>query len=538
MSSPMNRRSFATAAGAVIGASLGSSNAAAASAPGYKALDKLDVAGLQAAMTAGKLSAMELTRHCLKRIEGLNQRGPKLRAVIELNPDALAQARAMDAERRDKKAPRVRGPLHGIPVLLKDNIATADKMSTTAGSLALAGLHAQRDAHIVERLRAAGAVILGKTNLSEWANIRSNRSSSGWSSRGGQTRNPHVLNRSPSGSSSGSAVAAAAHLAPLTVGTETDGSICSPAQACGVVGFKPTVGLVSRSGIIPISASQDTAGPIVRHVRDAALLLQAMAGTDPSDPVTLTQAAPLPDFTAGLQRDALQGKRIGVIRAAVPNQPAVAALFEKALATLREQGAVLIDPMVIPNYAEARRGEFTVLIHELKDGVAKYLAAYQSDAPVKTLADVIAWNKAHAEQAMPFFAQETLEAAEATQGIEAPAYLEALANCRRLSRAEGIDAMFAEHKLDAVVGPTSNIAASIDHLLGDRPGGGGFGSIFAVAGYPHITVPMGMVGGLPVGLSIASQAWQDARVLALGHAFEQASPHLQAPRYLQETGLN
>ncbi|MFH7042426.1 amidase [Paucibacter sp. JuS9] len=534
----MNRRSFATAAGAVIGASLGSSNAAAASAPGYKALDKLDVAGLQAAMTAGKLSAMELTRHCLKRIDGLNQRGPKLRAVIELNPDALAQARAMDAERRDKKAPRVRGPLHGIPVLLKDNIATADRMSTTAGSLALAGLHAQRDAHIVERLRAAGAVILGKTNLSEWANIRSNRSSSGWSSRGGQTRNPHVLNRSPSGSSSGSAVAAAAHLAPLTVGTETDGSICSPAQACGVVGFKPTVGLVSRSGIIPISASQDTAGPIVRHVRDAALLLQAMAGTDPTDPVTLTQAATLPDFTAGLQRESLQGKRIGVIRAAVPNQPAVAALFEKALATLREQGAVLIDPMVIPNYAEVRRGEFTVLIHELKDGVAKYLAAYQSDAPVKTLADVIAWNKAHAEQAMPFFAQETLEAAEATQGIEAPAYLEALANCRRLSRAEGIDAMFAEHKLDAIVGPTGNIAWPIDHLLGDRFTGGGFGSMFAIAGYPHLTVPMGMVGGLPVGISFAAQAWQDARVLALGHAFEQASPHLQAPRYLQETGLN
>ncbi|MDI4632927.1 amidase [Pelomonas sp. V22] len=537
MSSELNRRSFAAAA-ATLGAGLASSTASAANAPALGALDKLDVAALQAAMAAGRLSAVELTRHCLKRIEALNLRGPKLRAVIELNPDALAQARALDAERRHKKSPQLRGPLHGIPVLLKDNIATADKMSTTAGSLALAGLRAQRDAHIVERLRAAGAVILGKTNLSEWANIRSNRSSSGWSSRGGQTRNPHVLNRSPSGSSSGSASAAAASLAPLTVGTETDGSICSPAQACGVVGFKPTVGLVSRAGIIPISASQDTAGPIVRRVADAAVLAQVLAGADPLDAITQTQPATAPDFLSGLKRDALQGKRIGVVRAAIPNQPGVAALFDQALATLREQGAILVDPVVIPNYAEARRGEFAVLLHELKDGLAKYLAAYQSDAPVKSLADVIAWNKAHADKTMPFFAQETLEAAEATAGIEAPAYLEALASCRRLSRAEGIDALFGQHQLDAVVGPTSNIAASIDHLLGDRPGGGGFGSIFAVAGYPHITVPMGQVGGLPVGLSIASQAWQDARVLAFAYAYEQASQQLRAPKFLPETGLN
>jgi len=534
MSNPMTRRSFATAAGALVGSSLTASTAVAGttSAPGFTALDGMDVTALQAAMTAGRLSSVELVQHFLKRIEALNLHGPKLRAVIELNPDALAVARALDAKSESHR----RGPLYGIPVLLKDNIATADKMSTTAGSLALAGLHAQRDAHIVERLRAAGAVVLGKTNLSEWANIRSSRASSGWSSRGGQTRNPHVLNRSPSGSSSGSAVAAAASLAPLTVGTETDGSICSPAQACGVVGFKPTVGLLSRAGIIPISASQDTAGPIVRRVRDAALLMQAMAGQDAMDPVTLSQAPAVPDFSAVLKSDALQGKRIGVIRAAIPDQPAVAALFEQALNTLREQGAVLLDPLVIPNYWEAREHEFQVLIHELKDGLAKYLAAYQNNAPVQTLADVIAWNKAHADQAMPIFGQETLETAEATQGLNAVAYVEALANCRRLSRTEGIDALFAEHGLDAIVGPTGNLAWPIDHFLGDRFTGGGFGSMFAMAGYPHLTVPMGAVGGLPVGLSFGAQAWQDTRVLAMGYAYEQASRHLQAPRFLHEVG--
>ncbi|MFN7692993.1 MAG: amidase [Burkholderiales bacterium] len=546
MRSAVNRRGFvASAAGAGMAAATTAGTAAAApssgkprfSLPKDTPLDAMDVSALQAEMTAGRLTAVALLRHCLKRIEAMDRSGPSLRAVIELNPDAMAQARRLDAERRGK-APTVRGPLHGIPVLLKDNIATADKMATTAGSLALEGLQAQRDAHLVQCLRAAGAVILGKTNLSEWANIRSDRSSSGWSSRGGQTRNPHVLNRSTSGSSSGSGAAAAAGYAPLTVGTETEGSICSPANLCGVVGFKPTVGWVSRAGVIPISASQDTAGPMVRHVRDAALLLQAMAAPDPQDAVTLTQPAAAPNFVGALRTDALRGARIGVIRHAVPSQPAVAALFEAALEVLRAQGAVLIDKLEIPNRDKVLAPEFTVLLHELKAGLADYLRSYQSNAPVKNLAELIAWNKTHAARVMPIFGQETFEAAEATTGLDAPAYAEALATCRRFSREEGIDALFKANQLDAVVGPTGSLAWPIDHLLGDSFSGGGFGSVFAVAGYPHLTVPMGMVSGLPTGLSIAGQAWQDVKVLAFGYAFEQASPQRRAPRFLPETGIS
>ncbi|WP_164885042.1 amidase [Rubrivivax rivuli] len=543
----MNRRAWMAGAGAAVGAAAlpaeaGTSAKATASVkPALKdsKLDTMDVTALQAEMAGGRLTSQALVRHCLQRIQAIDQRGPRLNAVIQLNPEALAQAQALDAERRGTRSTpgRVRGPLHGIPVLLKDNIATADAMATTAGSLVLAGLRAQADAPIVARLREAGAVILGKTNLSEWANMRSTRSSGGWSSRGGQTRNPHVLNRSPSGSSSGSGAAAAAGLAPLTIGTETDGSICSPANVNGVVGFKPTVGLVSRSGIIPISASQDTAGPMVRHVRDAALLLQALAGPDARDAATAAQPATPPDFIAALKPGALQGARIGVVRHAVPTQPQVAALFEEALTVLRAQGAVLVDPVEIPNRDKIRSPEFAVLLHELKPGLADYLKAYQPDAPVKTLADIIAWNKANAPRAMPHFAQELFDLSEATAGLEATVYTEALATCRRFSRAEGLDALFAQHQLDAVVGPTGAVAWPIDQLLGDRSGGGGFGSVFAVAGYPHLTVPMGVVAGLPTGLSFGGLAWQDARVLALGHAYEQASRRRVAPGYLRETGI-
>ncbi len=540
----MNRRGFVT--GAALGvtmagvaapaAAAAAVSASASSGPALSPLDTMDVATLQAEMSAGRLTSLALVRHCLKRINAIDRRGPRLNAVIELNPDALAQARALDQQRRGK-APTLRGPLHGMPVLLKDNIATADKMATTAGSLALAGLHAQADAGVTQRLRDAGAVILGKTNLSEWANMRSSRSSSGWSSRGGQPRNAHVLNRSPSGSSSGSGAAAAAALAPLTVGTETDGSICSPANANGIVGFKPTVGLVSRAGIIPISASQDTAGPMVRHVRDAALLLQALAGPDARDAATTAQPATLPDYAAALRSTALQGARIGVIRHAVPTQPGVAALFEEALTVLRAQGAVLVDKLEIPNRDKLRAPEFTVLLHELKDGLASYLRQYQADAPVKTLADIMAWNQARVPQAMPIFAQELFDASEATTGLDAPAYTEALATCRRYSRAEGLDVLFQQHQLDAVVGPTGSVAWPIDHLLGDRSGGGGFGSVFAVAGYPHITVPMGLVADLPTGLSFGGLAWQDDKLLALAYAYEQASQRRLAPRFLRETGI-
>lgn len=541
MVAAVNRRGFVAGAGAAVGAALGAAATpavAATAATGLPATpwDEMDVAGLQAAMASGRLTAVALVRHCLKRINAIDRRGPTLRAVIELNPEALAQAKALDAERRAKNA-SLRGPLHGIPVLLKDNIATADQMATTAGSLALAGLHAKADAAIVQRLRAAGAVILGKTNLSEWANMRSSRSSSGWSSRGGQTRNPHVLNRSTSGSSSGSGVAAAAGLAPLTVGTETDGSICSPANVNGIVGLKPTVGLLSRSGIIPISASQDTAGPMVRHVRDAALLLQALAGPDARDAATEVQPASLPDYAAALRPGALQGARIGVIRHAVPTQPGVAALFEEALAVLRAQGAVLVDKLEIPNREKLRAPEFTVLLHELKDGLAAYLRDYQPDAPLKTLADIQAWNWANAPKAMPIFAQELFDLSQATEGLAAPVYIEALATCRKFAREEGLDALFKQHQLDAVVGPTGSVAWPIDHLLGDRSGGGGFGSVFAVAGYPHLTLPMGLVDHLPTGLSFGGLAWQESKLLAYAYDYEQASQRRRAPRFLRETGI-
>jgi amidase len=481
---------------------------------------------LAQALKAGRLSAQSLTRHYLQRIDAIDRRGPTLRSVIELNPEALAQARALDTERRQG---RVRGLLHGLPVLLKDNIATADRMSTTAGSLALAGLQAKHDAHLVKRLREAGAVILGKTNLSEWANIRSNRSTSGWSSRGGLTRNPFALSRNTSGSSSGSAAAMAAGLAALTIGTETDGSIVSPSSVCGVVGLKPTVGLVSRSGVIPISHSQDTAGPMTRSVQDAALLLQALAGTDEAD--NATHGAPsVPEYLEALAPHALRGARIGVLRSAQPNQPAVNALFERALGLMQAQGAVLIDKLDIPNQAQYAESELTVLMHELKAGLASYLASHQPDAPVRSLAELITWNQAHAATVMPWFGQELFEMAQATEGLQAPAYLEALARNRRYARSEGLDALFAEHRLDAVVAPSGSTAWLTDPVLGDHFLSGGITSPFAVAGYPHLTVPMGLADSLPVGLSLGGLAWQEAKLLALGHAFEQARGPGPTPR--------
>ena len=539
MPSLVNRRAFV--AGAVpLYAALGSSVSAAAApaAAAAATLPEQDASALAAALAAGRTTSVAITQACLQCFAALDRRGPALRSVIELNPDALAQAKAADAQRKAVPT-RSFSPLHGLPVLLKDNIATADKMATTAGSLALAGLHAQRDAHIVQRLRAAGAVILGKTNLSEWANMRSARSTSGWSSRGGQTRNPHVLNRSTSGSSSGSGAAIAAGLAPLAVGTETDGSITSPATCCGIVGFKPTVGLVSRDGIIPIAASQDTAGPMTRTVSDAALLLQVLAGSDPRDSATAALPAEMlkTDFAAALKSDALKGARIGVVRASVPPQPGITKLFEAALAVLRAQGAVLIDPVVITNQDKYGDTELTALLCELKDGLPAYLRDFQPDAPVKDLASLIAWNRQHAAKVMPFFDQDLFEQAEATLGTAGQPFKDALATNRRYARTEGLDALFAEHKLDAVVAPTSNLAWPIDPLLGDHFTAGGFTSPFAVAGYPHLSVPMGLVHGLPVGLSIGGLAWQDARVLALGHAYEQASRARRAPRFLPDLNL-
>ncbi len=540
MNNILSRRGFVAGSlplSAALTAALGPAEALpaarpAAQSPGLNApWDQMDVRELQAALREGKLSCERLTRHYLHRIEMLDRRGPQLRSVIELNPDALSQARQLDADRHKAE----RGPLYGIPVLIKDNIATADRMATTAGSLALAGLHAKRDAFIVKRLREAGALILGKTNLSEWANIRSSRSTSGWSSRGGQTRHPYLLNRNPSGSSSGSAVAMAAGLCALAVGTETDGSVTSPASICGIVGLKPTLGLLSRDGIIPIASSQDTAGPMTRSVRDAALLLQCMAGRDSRDAATqdLPPGAAL-DFEGALRKDALKGARIGVIRAAMPPQPQVMALFEQALEVLRQQGAVLVDKLEIPNQAKYAETELSVLMHELKAGLRDYLAEFQPDAPVRNLGELIAWNRQHAGTVMPFFDQELFEQAEATEGLETAAYREALATNRRYSRAEGLDALFAEHQLDAVVAPTGNVAWLTDPVLGDHFTAGGFTTPFAVAGYPHITVPMGMAARLPAALSFGGLAWQDAKVLGLAHAYEQASRRRVLPAFLKD----
>jgi amidase len=484
---------------------------------------------LQKAMAAGSLSAETLTRMYLKRIEEVDRRGPKINAVIELNPDAVVIARTLDAERR---AGKLRGLLHGIPVLLKDNIATGDRMSTTAGSLALDGLHAKRDAFIVTRLREAGAVILGKTNLSEWANFRSTRSTSGWSSRGGQTLNPHVLARNTSGSSAGSAAAAAASLCALTVGTETDGSIISPANNCGIVGLKPTLGLVSRDGIIPIAASQDTAGPMTRSVTDCALLLTVLAGQDARDAATAQSAGRAPaDYLAALDVQGLKGARLGVIRSGLPPQPEVMALFERALVQLRGQGAVLIDDLKIPSVDRYGDTETLALLNEFKPGLAAYLAEFQPDAPVKTLADLIAWNQAHAAQTMADFGQELLEQSQASAGLDSAAYLEALAANQRYSRAEGLDVLFAEHRLDAIITPAGNVAWLTDPIVGDHFTAGGMTSPFAVAGYPHITVPMGHVRGLPVGLSIGGLAWSEASLLKYAYAFERVSQARRDPAY-------
>jgi amidase len=549
MTTPVNRRGFmaaslpAAAAAAATTASAASATTPVAEPARAKVpvsqLEGLDAAALQARMAAGKTSAQALTRYCLKRIAAIDHAGPALRSVVEINPDALAQAKALDAER---KAGRLRGPLHGLPVLIKDNIATADRMATSAGSLALAGLHARRDAHIVTRLRAAGAVILGKTNLSEWANFRSSRSSSGWSSRGGQTRNAYALTRTPSGSSSGSGVAVAAGLCVFAVGTETDGSIVSPASRSGVVGFKPTLGRVSRDGIIPIAASQDTAGPMARSVRDAALLMSAIAGPDPRDPAA---AAPpsgpgasmgANDYTAALLPDALKGARIGVVRQFLPNNPQAAALFEAALKVLQAQGAVLVDPVVIPNRDKYGSTESVALLHEFKVGVADYLKAFQPDAPAQDLQGLIAWNSAHADKTMPFFDQELFLQAQETQGLDAAVYKDALATNQRYARAEGLDALFAENKLDAIVTATGNPAWRVDHILGDFGQRGGFTGPFAVAGYPHITVPMGLVAELPVGLSFGALAWQDAKLLGIAHAYEQASRMRRPPKFLMDAG--
>jgi amidase len=483
-----------------------------------------DIGRLGAEMAAGRLSSRRLTAAYIARIRSLDQAGPRLNSVIELNPDALEIAADRDRERR---AAQLRGPLHGIPILLKDNIATGDRMATSAGSLALDAVSATRDAHLAARLRDAGAVILGKTNLSEWANIRSTRSSSGWSARGGLTRNPYALDRNPSGSSSGSAAAVAANLAAAAVGTETDGSIVSPSSICGLVGLKPTVGLVSRDGIVPISHTQDTAGPMTRSVADAALLLAAIAGADPRDPATA--GTDPPDYAAALEGERLRGARLGVVRSQFGRHAGVDAVIETALALLRAGGAVLVDPVELDTDA-AQEAELAVLLHELKAALPSWLAEFAPHAPVATLAEVIAWNERHRTDELPWFGQELFERAQHLGGLLDAGYLDALETCRILSRVEGIDRALSEHRLDALVAPTGGPAWLTDLINGDNYGGS-FSSPAAIAGYPHITVPAGFVHGLPVGLSFAGPPWSEAQLIALAHAFEAATRARRPPTF-------
>ena len=498
-------------------------------------VEEVEIAALQAAMKEGRLTARALTQAYLDRIDRMDRKGPTLRSMLETNPEALAIADALDAERR-AKGPR--GPLHGIPILLKDNVDTHDKMTTTAGSLALEGSIPPRDSTVAERLRAAGAILLGKTNMSEWANIRSDKSSSGWSGRGGQCRNPYVLDRNPCGSSSGSGTAVASSLGAAAIGTETDGSIVCPSNSTGLVGIKPTLGLVSRAGVIPIAHSQDTAGPMARTVRDAAILLAAIAGVDPRDAATAEARGHLEaDYTKFLDADGLKGARIGVARKQTRFNRDVERLYGDAVATLQKLGAVLVDPAEVPHQGEYDETELEVLLYELKADLDAYLATLGPSARVKTLADVIAFNEKNADREMPCFGQELFIKAQAKGPLTDKAYLDALAKNRRLSREEGLDAILTQHNLDALVAPTGGPAWLTDCAVGDHFGGGS-STPAAVAGYPNITVPCGYSFGLPVGLSFMGRAWSEPKLIRLAYAYEQATRWRKAPRYLPSLGLN
>jgi amidase len=534
-----NRRAFlGSAAAAAASLAIGRPNSArlagGAPAPAFPQvpapeLEEATIATLQTAMARGEQTARSIAEAYLDRITSLDRSGPQLNSVIELNPDALPLADALDKER---KAGRVRGALHGIPVLLKDNIDTGDRMQTTAGSLALVGAPAPKDAFVVERLRLSGALILGKTNLSEWANFRSTHSTSGWSGRGGQTRCPYVLDRNPCGSSSGSGAAIAANLAAVAIGTETDGSVVCPASANGLVGLKPTLGLVSRAGIIPLAHSQDTAGPMTRTVRDAALLLNAMTGSDARDPLTSTSAGHVAvDYTATLASSALRGKRLGVVRSYFDIDPAVDRVMEASLTALREAGAILVDPVVLPNAGKYDDSEGVVLRYEFKADIATYLATRAGPDVPRSLAALIAYNIQHAAEEMPWFGQELFEQAEAKGPLTDKAYLNALKRNHHLSRGEGIDAALRAHRLDALVAPTGGPAWMTDLVVGDHFTGG-YSTASAVAGYPHITVPAGFVHGLPVGLSFFAGAWAEPALFGIAYAFEQATLARRSPRYL------
>ncbi len=532
----MNRRTFlragalgglAVVAGPGLARAVGTLPGGRGAADTLFQMEELSVADLQAAMKSGKLTARRVAEMYLKRIEDIDRRGPALNSVIETNPEAYAIADALD---RERKAGRVRGPLHGVPVLIKDNIDTADRMLTTAGSLALVTAKPQRDAFVVERLREAGAVIIGKTNLSEWANFRSTHSSSGWSGRGGQTRNPYALDRNPCGSSSGSGAAVSANLCIAAVGTETDGSIVCPSGACGIVGIKPTLGVVSRSGIIPIAHSQDTAGPMARTVADAAVLLNVLMGLDPRDAVTrdggkLSQI----DFTKFLDPNGLKGARIGVARKFFGFNDQVDRLMAEALDVLKRQGATVVDPADIPTHGKFDAAEFEVLLYEFKADLNKHLAGLPPGDHPRTLKALIEFNEKNRDKEMPYFGQELFTKAEAKGPLTERAYLKALRTSKSLSKAQGIDALMTKHNLDAIVAPTGGPAWTTDLVNGDHFTGGS-STPAAVAGYPNVQVPAGYVHGLPVGISFYGRAFTEAKLIRFAYAYEQATKHRRAPR--------
>ncbi|HET9831435.1 MAG TPA: amidase [Vicinamibacterales bacterium] len=502
-------------------------------------LEEATIADLERRMETGQDTSRSLVDKYLARIDALDRNGPGLRSVLEINPDARDIADLLDTERR---AGRVRGPLHGIPLMVKDNIATHDRMMTTAGSLALQGTPAPKDAFIVERLRAAGVVILGKTNLSEWANFRSTHSSSGWSGRGGQTKNPYALDRSPSGSSSGSAVAVAANLITIAVGTETDGSIVSPSNVNSLVGIKPTLGLVSRSGIVPIAHSQDTAGPMTRTVADAALLLSAMAGADPADDATsAADARGRRDYSASLVRDGLRGARIGVVRNRLfGSSPAADALAEAAIADMKREGAVIVDPAPIPTLGTFDDSELDVLLFEFKADLSRYFGLLGATTSMHSLADLITFNDSHRNEELRYFGQELVVTAQGKGPLSDAKYRTALARNQLLARAQGIDATMTKYKLDALVAPTGGPAWLIDLVNGDggTAAAPGPSTVTSVAGYPHITVPMGFVGGLPVGVSFFGRAWSEPTLIRLAYAYEQATKHRRRPTFAQTADVS
>jgi len=540
----MKRRDFlqtgalacaAAAANPVLAESARHAEAAAPPAPKAFELEELTITELQNGMKSGKYTALSLTKKYLQRIQEIDKQGPAVNSVIEINPEALAIAAALDRERKERGSSR--GPLHGIPVLIKDNIDTADRMMTTAGSLALLGSRPSQDSFVARRLREAGAVILGKTNLSEWANFRSNHSSSGWSGRGGQTRNPYALDRNPCGSSSGSGAATAANLCAAAIGTETDGSVVCPSSTNSLVGIKPTLGLISRAGIIPIAHSQDTAGPMCRTVTDAAILLGALSGVDPRDTATKASLGKaLTNYTTFLDLHGLKGARLGIVRKSFGFNDAVDKLFNDLIAEMKRLGAEIVDPTDIPTAGKFDDSELEVLLYEFKNDLNAYLAGLGAQAQVHSLSEVIEFNEKHRDREMPYFGQDLFIKAEAKGPLTEKAYLDALKQNRAMTREDGIDAVLRQHKLDALIAPTGGPAWPTDWVNGDHFTGG-YSSASAVAGYPHITVPAGYVRGLPVGISFFASAYSEPVLIKLAYAFEQATKVRRPPKFLRTANL-